>query len=220
MRHVARRGDHPQLFDDPMANSEIEQHRCRERDRSERKHYEQEFAELLQRAVELSGNVESEVILRIKAESDRLYTIVAGLEGERAEMLGALRKLTETIMASLWFAAGDDPQAAMEFEQEELARKQHYTLLEEPLVSDLMRPDTPIEADQLIPVLLSAEEPALHAALWLFGPEQLETIIDEGRRLIGGLKLEEHQRARYLENIELIAEHLEMGREDGSDSPP
>ena len=61
-------------------------------------------------------------------------------------------------------------------------------LAEHPLVADLLAPDSPITAPELLPTLLCAESEALAAALQLFDPEQTRSLAEEGRDLLARLE--------------------------------
>ena len=62
-------------------------------------------------------------------------------------------------------------------------RQTHYELLETPLVADLLDPESLIQADELLPVLLSAKREEFEAAVTLFDPEQLRVICGKGEAL-------------------------------------
>ena len=61
-------------------------------------------------------------------------------------------------------------------------------MLAHSIVADLLRPDTPVGPDELIPTLLSESEDDLHAALNLFDPEQLTLIHAEAQSLVDQLQ--------------------------------
>jgi hypothetical protein len=90
-----------------------------------------------------------------------------------------------------------------------LARQQHYCLLEYPLISDLMRPDTPVTQDELIPTLLQADEDELEAVMWMFEPEQLINIREEASQLLKDLQKQGFDLPDAWENLQAIIEHIE-----------
>jgi len=139
---------------------------------------------LLEEAVQLRPNEESEILLDLKARLDQAYTLLASLGGDTAPYKQGLHRLTATLMAAVQRAAAGDLLAGEELAQEQMARRQHYHLLEYPLVADLMRPDSPVKGEELVATLLSAPRDELDAALWLFAQEELEPLCREARALL------------------------------------
>jgi hypothetical protein len=156
----------------------------------------------------LSANVESEVILELRGKLDQLYARCSGFGRGCREHKENIRKLIDLVMKAVWQAAAEDPQARMELEQEEMARQQHYRLLEYPLVADLMRPDTPIESNELIPTLLLAANDELEAVLWMFEPQQLLQICDEAESLLQQRRAEGFALEEAWRKLALMREHL------------
>ncbi|MEW8459567.1 MAG: hypothetical protein AB2653_04590, partial [Candidatus Thiodiazotropha endolucinida] len=91
----------------------------------------------------------------------------------------AIKKLVEVIMRSVWKGSGNASLAHQELEQEEIARRAHYELLESPLVADLLDPESPIAQDELLPALLSADQAEFEAAVTLFDPVQLKALLTQ-----------------------------------------
>jgi hypothetical protein len=182
---------------------------ARQRDTEELQRFHQEMREVIQQAIELPGNVESEVILELRGRLDQLYARCSGFGSSCREHKENIRKLIDLVMKAVWQAAADDPQARMELEQEELARQQHYRLLEYPLVADLLRPDTPIESDELIPSLLLAAHDELEAVLWMFEAAQLQQICDGAEVLLQQRKVEGFALPEAWERLHFMREHLE-----------
>lgn len=132
-----------------------------------------ELRQTVQQAVELDPNVGSEVVLALKERLDRLYEQSAGLAEDHAGNQAAIRQLIEVIMRNVERGAVGDPQAIDELGQEKAARALHFELLREPLVADLLHPQSTIGAADLAPSLLSESEAAVGAALQLFDLAQL-----------------------------------------------
>jgi len=105
--------------------------------------FKEAFVGLVNQAVELKPNTDSDIILKLKEDLDKLYEQCAGLTGNTGDYKKGLQKLTKVVMQAIWAGAGDDTTAQAELSQEEAARAQHYELLENPLVSHLLRPDSP-----------------------------------------------------------------------------
>ncbi|MBE0509185.1 MAG: hypothetical protein K0A95_09995 [Chromatiales bacterium] len=206
-RHLLRKDRNP-LFGSPDHPPEAYLE-ARRLDRLEQQRFEQDMRSVIQQAINLEPNAESEVVLALRGRLDELYTRCSGLGDHCVEHKQALRKLIDIVMKAVWQAAADDPQARMELEQEELARQQHFLLLEYPLIADMMRPDTPIAQDELIPTLLQAEEDELEAVLWMFEPQQLGDICSQADALLRELTTQGHALTSAWRNLEMIAEHLE-----------
>ena len=183
-RHLLRKDGNP-LYQLPVADYSAEELlQARQRDHEELHRFHDEMRAVIQQAIELEASVESEVILELRGKLDQLYTRCSGFGSGCSEHKQNIRKLIDLVMKAVWQAAADDPQARMELEQEEMARQQHYRLLEYPLVADLIRPDTPINNGELVPTLLQAESEELEAVLWMFEPQQLKQMCDEAEKLL------------------------------------
>jgi hypothetical protein len=138
---------------------------------------------LVGEAVALGPHEQSDVILDLKERLDKAYETACRLADDQTPNKEAIRRLVDVIMRSVWKGAGSDPQAHQELESEETARQAHYALLESQLVADLLDPESTIAQDELLPVLLSAEQADFDAALVLFDQVQLETLVSEGESL-------------------------------------
>lgn len=191
-RHLQRRCDNP-LF--PVAVRTVTQEQvtiARQEDVTELQAFQSELREVVERAVNLKPTEESEVILGLKERLDRLYEQASGLREDQTKVKAALRQLVGVVMRAVWSGAGNDALARSELEDEEQARAAHYALLEQPLVADLLRPDSPVGADELVPTLLNAGPDELAAALPLFDAGQQTDICREARALLEARAREGH----------------------------
>ncbi len=182
-RHLQRRYHNP-LF--PPARRHVnaaELQQARAADHAELETFHQQFQSLLERAIALKPNEQSEVILKLKADLDQAYALACGLPGDLSQLKIGLQKLISVMMNAVWQGAGDDPVAHQELTGEEEARAAHFAHLRYPLVAALVRPDSPINREELVPTLLSAAPAELQAALWLFAPQQLAELLREGHTL-------------------------------------
>jgi len=143
-----------------------------------------DFRNLIHEAVKLQPNVESSQVLSIKERLDKSFEQSAGLADDQQETREAILKLLEIIMTAVRKGAGDDPRALSELAQEELARAAHFELLKHPLVADLLAPDSPVSADQLVPTLLSASTAEFEAAMKLFDEAQLALLHRDAQALL------------------------------------
>lgn len=138
----------------------------------------------VRRAVNLEANAASEAVLGLREDLERLYERSTGVAEDQTANRSALRRLVDVIVRSVRRSAGGDPLAQAEIDQAEAARALHFEQLEHPIVADLLAPDSLVEADELVPTLLSESEPALEAALQLFDGEQLARLCVDARVLL------------------------------------
>jgi len=182
-RHYRRRLDN-NLFDMPLVLDDDELLEAQRLDHEELVGFVDELRGLVQQAVELKPNEESDVILKLKENLDRLYETSAGLADEQEGNQQAIRQLLAVVMRTVWAAAEGDEKAVGELEQEEIARTTHFDLLRNSLVADLLHPETLIEPDQLLPTLLSESAEAVEAAVQLFSPEQRALLFADAETLL------------------------------------
>jgi hypothetical protein len=157
---------------------------ARQRDAQELQEFHSAFADLLRDMTGLGASVETEIILQLKERIDRLYLQCAGLGGDLGRERQALLRLHDVVMAAILGAAGNDPLAQEELEMEQAAHALHLQLLECPVVADLLRTDSPVAADDLVPVLMAETENSLTVVLGLFDAAQLLSICAQARELL------------------------------------
>lgn len=143
-----------------------------------------QLREAVRQAVDLGPREDSQVILDLKAELEQLYETAAGLADDHSGNKMALRQLISVIMSTIRKNAQGDSLAMQELEQEEAARSQHFHLLESPLVADLIHPRSLIEVDELVPILLTDEEPQVREALVLFDADQRRQLHQQAQALL------------------------------------
>lgn len=169
-RHLKRKYNNP-LYGNPVISlSEIEQ--ARQADVAEAETFLNHFRDLVKQAVDVKPNADADVILKLKEQLDQAYEQTAGLPGDQREIQGMLQRLLKAIMQAMWKGVGNDTVAQQKLEMEETARAQHFALLEQALIADLIRPDSAISEDELVPTLLSESSQALTRAMQLFSPAQ------------------------------------------------
>ncbi len=178
-RHLLRRLQNP-LFD----AGDLDLDEARRLDRDEAQQFLVELRELVQRAVDLKPNEDSEVILGLKEALDQAYERASALGGDQAGNREAIRQLIIVIMNAVRGAAQGDARAMAELDAEDEARAWHFRLLEEALVPDLLAPDSPIAPDELAATLLSESESAVANALHLFDETQLDILYHEACELL------------------------------------
>ena len=188
-RHLIRKYENP-LFvvSEPMlTQSDVDD--ARESDLDEYEGFLEDFNDLLKEVSHMTGTVETETILKMKERIDRLYERCVSFGTDHDEFKNALQKLHHTIMGAIRKAAEVDSMALKELEREQEVRKLHIELMEYKLVSDLLRVDSPIKDNELVPTLLSEDAEAVQVVMSLFEPDQQQAIRDEAESLLKKLAL-------------------------------
>jgi hypothetical protein len=83
-----------------------------------------------------------------------------------------------------------------------MAREQHFAMLENQLVADLIDPDSRIMEDELPAVMLTEDVDQVRVALTLLNEEQRFLLANEAQELINNLDLNAAE--KYQERISLI----------------
>jgi hypothetical protein len=188
-RHYQRKLDNPLFAASMVAGDEGELLEVQRRDHDELIAYLTELRALVQRAVTLRPNEASQVILDLKSDLDKSYEKACTLADDQRNNKQAIAQLLEVVMSSVQASAGDDPAAQQQLEEERLARTLHFRLLEHPIVADLLDPQSLVQAQELVPSLLSESEEGLAAALELFDDEQLQRLVADAQQLLGAMDL-------------------------------
>ena len=183
-RHFKRCIDNPLMPRPVSSYSDEDLLEVQRLDHEELLAYLDELRNTVQRAVNLKPNEESQVVLDLKADLERLYETACGLADDHSDNKTAIRQLISVIMNTIRSGAQGDPLAEKELEQELQAREVHFQLLEYPLVADLLHPESIIKEDELIPVLLTAAEDQFEQALKLFDEEQVALMRDGAKSLL------------------------------------
>jgi len=160
-----------------------------------------DFRDVMTQAINLKPNEDSEVILEVKDKLDKLYSASISVADDQARVQESIKKLLTVVMQSVRKGAGDDAHALKELDQEDAARDANFAFLESKLVADILDPDSPIENDDLIPTLLSADKDDLALACQLFDKEQLSFLLTEGEKLLNKLDAKGHDVKQAAENF-------------------
>jgi hypothetical protein len=161
--------------------------------------------ETMTKAVTFKPNEDSEVILAIKDQLDKLYATSVSVADDQTRVKESIKKLLGVIMQSVRSGAGDDAHALQELDQEENARAANFDFLESKLVADILDPDSPIDNDDLVPTLLSVEDKdELALATQLFDLEQITFLLGEGEELLNKLDKEGEDVKEAAENFVFI----------------
>lgn len=187
-RHLLRRIRHPHLFGRLVESNDELLAQAIVKDGAYANVFSKQFESVLERAVALKPSEETEVVLAVKAELDRLYTVTGSLCGQQNSIREALVRLIDLTMQSVRAAAGNDALAVKELQEEDEARSLHFKLLGSALVADLLNSHSGtgvfIPEEDLIPTLLSAEKSELADAVQLFDSPQVSAIIQQAGQLL------------------------------------
>ena len=183
-RDLQRRNNNP-LYTEAMRSVDATQlEEAQKADAQELKIFSENFRALFEKASTLEANVQSDVILGLKQSADQLYEQASGLAGDNSQAQEALLKFIHALMNAVRAGAANDPKALSELEQETEARSMHMSLLKFPLIADLLRPDSLIDAESLAAALLSCESEELSMTLQLFDPEQILSLQADAQSLL------------------------------------
>jgi hypothetical protein len=190
-RHLRRRHENPLFAWPPREVAPEDLLAAQKADHEEMESFRGSFQDLVRRAVELPPNAGSDEVLSLKEELERHYEQSWGLPEDHAAEREAIVKLIGMIMKAVRRSAGDEPLARQELRDEEEARAIHFRLLQQPLVADLLHPDSPISPDELAPSVLSASEPEIDALFEFLDPDQLALLAAQAAELLDSLKSRE-----------------------------
>ncbi len=186
-RHIQRKAENPRLFCVTSTPQQADVTAAWQRDQQELARFQSDFKQLLEDMVALQGAVDTQVILQLKERIDRLYIHAKG-DASLESQAQALLKLHAVVMTAVIRASANDPLARQEIEQEQAAHAMHLQLLQHALTAHLLRADSPIAGDELLPTLLSESPAALRVVLGMFDAAQLRALCDQARGLLDGIQ--------------------------------
>ena len=204
-RQLQRKLNNP-LFTTPVVISQQDIHAAQQLDMVSMHQFMEQFRELVQRVVKLEANVDSEVVLLLKAQLEQQYAVCTGLQGKPLAIQDAIKKLVAAISATMKVSSKDDPHALEKLARDEEHTLLHFRLCDHLIVSDILNPDEVIKDEEQIPTLLNETEDELNAALALFPPERIALLVEEGKLLLKKIETEGHslpdawQRLGQMEN--------------------
>lgn len=204
-RHLMRKHGNPLFPARARTVEQVDVESARIHDQQDLRKFSADFQQLLDELGVLPGHTETELILQIKARVEALYERSCSLGGDMAQTRQALRRLYDTIQDTIRHTAGDDALAAAELADEAEARQLHLALMDIPLVADLLRTDSPIGPDELVPTLLSSTAREFDIVITLFDPTQLRDVLVQAQATLDGLEPPEHERtAHHLQTLERL----------------
>ncbi len=203
-RQLKRRWNNPLFPAELREVIQLDINRAQREDQREVEAFTKAFRQLLTEVSQLEGKAESERILLLKEQADKLYEQASGLAGDFGEEKQALQKLVRAMMKAVRAGAAGDPRALYELDQEDLARQAHYEMLGFHLICDLLRPDSPISREELVPTLLSERTDAVEAAAGFFEKDMLAELVQEGRQLLQRLEAEGHDTRQARTRLQIL----------------
>ena len=161
-------------------------------DHSAMQAFMERFRAVVQRTVKLDKQVETDDLLKLKAELEQLYTMSTGLAGDQTAILDALKKLISAISKTLHSSSQNDAHFIEKLQEDEQHTTLHLHICKHVIVSDILNPDCIIDNHELLPTLLSEPEDALQATLMLFSPDQQQLMVNQGEHLLEQLEASGH----------------------------
>lgn len=183
-RHLRRRHENPLFVWPPEEVAPEALLAAQQADHEEMESFRETFRALVQRAIDLPSDAGSDLILELKESLERAYEQSCGLPERHDEARAAIRTLIEVIMRALRRVAGTDPLARQELADEEEARAIHFRVLEQPLIADLLHPESPIGPDELAPSVLSAGLDEVAALIEILDAAHCAELATESARLL------------------------------------
>lgn len=200
-RQLKRKSENP-LFASHQGISQSDIDKARERDQAELDSFLNEFRQLVEQAASLDARAEADDILAIKAQLEQFYPRACGQMGDSNVFKSALQRLIAAITQALLNAAGNDQESLSRIHEDIENSDLHLKISEYPLVSDLLSKENIVPADELAATLLGEDAESLSAALLIFGPEQLQDIIETSIRLLAGKQQELELHPRFQQRLE------------------
>ncbi len=203
-RHLLRKSNNP-LFGRPQYTSQ-DLERARFLDQEELKQFTVEMQRAITQCLELGETAETDDILLLKEQLEKLYERSCGLAGDLSNEQAAIQSVITPIMSAIEKNSKTDPKAMQKLDEEKTARMLHSELLKNKLVCDLLRPDSTIGESELPATLLSEPLEGLLPILDFFSKEQLLQLNIQANKLIEELALSENHTARN--NLLALEQHV------------
>lgn len=179
-RQLQRKDSQPSLFgitENPITSDMILM--ARQQDTEEVEKFMTSFRSVVERAVSLKPNEQSDVILELKEELDQHFQNCCSLQGDMQPIKKALKTLIQAIMNAVRSGAGNDITAQAKLDEEDTAREEHFRLQELAFITDMMRDEKSIPENELALTLITEPMNVLTEALELFQPQDIATLISD-----------------------------------------
>lgn len=207
-RQLRRKYHNPLFADAAEGITQQDLEIARQQDQTELRQFLEDFQSLVQKAVDLTPNTDSQVILDMKEGLDQCYTRCCAMPGKHPEIKTAINQLIQVIMKAVRQGAANDPVALSKLDEEDIARQAHQDLHAHTLIVDLLLADSPISETELLPTLLSETPEAVQATLQLFELEQLRLLYNTGKSQLEQLKSKGHDLPDAWSNLALLENAL------------
>ena len=209
-RQLQRMVNNP-LFSSANRISQTTVDQARIEDQEEFEEFLIEFRALVEQAATLDGRADADDILALKARIEQFYPRACGVSGDTSAFKSALRKLLAVITQALLNAADNDPEAISRINEDMESSRLHMQISEFPLVSDLLSEKEIIPANELPAILLGESEDATSAALLIFSPEQLQSIVETATEIVASHADVCRQNTDILKRLEQLKQwHAEL----------
>jgi len=216
-RQLQRKYENADLF--AISQSDITNEKVlieRQRDADDIEQFMTSFREVVERAVSLKPNEQSDVILKLKEELDQHYEYCCSLQGDLSKIKEALKTLIQVIMSAVRSGAGNDLAAQSKLDEEDQARTEHYRIQEIPFLADLMRQKNSIPAKELGLTLLTEPMNIVAEALDLFQPQQLASLVSDIHESFSSL--DDETIKPFQEKLEAISNKLTLSADLSSEN--
>lgn len=212
-RQLQRKHKQPSLFGTTQAAITADMVlMARQQDTTEAEKFMTSFRSVVERAVSLKPNEQSDVILELKEELDQHYQHCCSLQGDMQPIKKALRTLIQAIMTAVRSGAGNDVTAQAKLNEEDTAREEHFRLQELTFITDMMREEKSIPADELALTLITEPMNVVTEALELFQAQDIATLITELHEKFSSL--DDETIKPYQDKMEAIANKLTQSADD------
>ena len=207
-RHLQRKANNLLFPETARDISQQDIDDARQQDEMELISFMNQFQLLVQEAIDLKPETDSEIILNLKERLDKSYAQCCALPGDQSQIKEAVKKLINAVMVAVRSGAETDPKALQELNEEQQAREIHFALHDQQLVADLMLEDSPIMQDELIAVLLSDSTVGLTAALNLFEEDALSVVYQQAKSFLQSIDNSETELPDAWHNLQTMEDFL------------
>lgn len=212
-RQLQRKDSQPSLFG--LTENQITSDMilmARQQDSEEVEKFMTSFRSVVERAVSLKPNEQSDVILELKEELDQHYQNCCSLQGDMQPIKKALQTLIQAIMNAVRSGAGNDVTAQAKLDEEDTAREEHFRLQEFAFITDMMRDEKSIPDNEFSLTLITEPMNVLTEALELFQPQDIATLITELHEKLSNL--DDETIKPYQDKMEAMASKLTQAADD------
>ncbi|MDH5423765.1 MAG: hypothetical protein OEY29_02075 [Gammaproteobacteria bacterium] len=212
-RQLQRKYNHASLF--ALSKEDIKSEQVlmeRQKDSEELEQFMNSFRSVVERAVGLKPNEQSDVILKLKEELDQHYQHCCSLQGDMTQIKTALKTLIQAIMNAVRSGAGNDLAAQAKLDEEDSARAEHFRLQEFAFISDIMRDNKSIPPAELALTLITEPMNIVTEVLELFQAREIGTLISDLHDQF--TSLDDETIKPYQDKITAISNKLTLAADD------